>query len=158
MSEPKTITFPFIYFLDNHCLGELDCVAVKPYSSTLIKATDPNEEHVHVQTNALEHLGKYDYNNPPEKVILEGEQLKLPLIWRKKSWDGYYPKIVAQKIQSFTDRKRANIHTENLARVVRWVKWNMKLPEESASKVAFEICKNPDKSLLKNLGIHIEDV
>lgn len=159
MNEPsKTITFPFIYFLDNHCLGELDCVAVQPYSATLLKATDSKEEHIHVQTHTLDHLAKYDCNSPPENITLEGDPLKLPLVWRKKCWDEYYPKIVKQKILSFTDRKRANINAENLARVIKWVRINMRLDNDAASKVAHEIYKNPDRTLLKNLGIYIEDV
>jgi len=157
MNEDKSITFPFYYFLEQHCIGSLDNVAVPSYSATLIQATDNNEEITHVQFNSLDHLSNYDSRNPPPRIQIEGAQLKLPIVWWKKSWDIYYPKIVANKISAFDERRINNINSENIQRISRWVKATMYLPQDAAIKIAIEMYKTPDKDFFKRLGILIEE-
>ena len=156
--EQKTITFSFRHFLDEHCLGELDSVPVHPLSGELIKACDTTEELVHVQFHKLEHLRNFDWKNPPLNVEIEGDALNQPIVWWKKAWDIHYPKIVGEKVAQFSNRKKENITSENIERIAKKLRVITGLPLDSCKPIAIQMWKNPDKAVLKELGIYIEEV
>lgn len=157
-SHSKSITLNLKYFLEHHCLKEQDSIPVPLLTAQLISAIDSDEQFVHVQFTALSQLNNYDCKNPPSSAQLVGEPLNNPIVWWKSAWEIYYPRIVRDKINSFNERKKNNVNSENIERIARKLRAMTRLPIESTRMMAVEMWKNPDKEFLRGMGIHIEEI